>query len=345
MSASATPKTVRVAVTQAEPEWLDLAASVTKTNKLIAEAASNKAQLVAFPECWIPGYPCWIWSRPVDFELGTIYIKNSLKVDSPEMQAIAACAKEHNIAVMLGFSENDNNSLYISQALISANGEIIMRRRKVKPTHMERTVFGDGSGNSLRNVVAVPGVGRVGALACWEHTQPLLKYHTYLQREDIHVAAWPPLDPHPGGPALWSMSTEGCASLSQTYAVESASFVLHCTAVFTEKGIEAMGTKGGALFTAPGGGCSAVFGPDGRRLVGGEGSSTEEKMLVIDLDMDLILASRQFVDCSGHYSRPDLLWLGVDDSEKRHRIAREDGGKEKEQNLVNGSGKGKEVKT
>lgn len=167
MTASDTPKKVRVAVTQAEPEWLDLTASVNKTCKLIADAAAQEAQLVAFPECWIPGYPCWIWSRPVDFNLGTKYIKNSLKVDSPEMQNIAACAKEHNIAVLLGFSENDNNSLYISQALVSATGEIVMRRRKVKPTHMERTVFGDGSGNSLRNVAEVPGVGRVGALACY----------------------------------------------------------------------------------------------------------------------------------------------------------------------------------
>jgi nitrilase len=339
-----TPKAVRVAVTQAEPEWLDLAASVTKTCKIIEEAAAQKAQLVAFPECWIPGYPCWIWSRPVDFELGTKYIKNSLKVDSPEMQAITACAKENNIVVVLGFSENDNSSLYIAQALISASGEIVMRRRKVKPTHMERTVFGDGSGSSLSNVRAVPGIGNVGALACWEHTQPLLKYHTFLQREDLHVSAWPPLDPHPGGPALWSMSAEGCAGLSQTYAVESASFVLHCTAVFTEKGIEAMGTEGGALFNAPGGGCSAVYGPDGRKLAGGDVGSTEEKMVVVDLDMDLILASRCFVDACGHYSRPDLLWLGVDDKEKKHRQGINEGGEKKL--AVNGMGKekGKEVK-
>lgn len=143
---------------------------------------------------------------------------------------------------------------------------------------------------------------------------------------------------------MWSMSTEGCASLSQTYAVESASFVLHCTAVFTEKGIDAMGTKGGALFNAPGGGCSAIYGPDGRKLAGGEGSSTEEKMLVVDLDMDLILASRCFVDACGHYSRPDLLWLGVDDKEKSHRVGVNDKIEEKGRTVVNGEGKSKEVK-
>ena len=110
--------------------------------------------------------------------MGTKYIKNALKVDSAEMETIRKAAAEHKIDVLLGFAENDGNSVYIAQCLIGRDGEIKMRRRKVKPTHMERTVFGDGSGNSLKNVVEVAGVGRVGALNCWEHTQPLLKYHT-----------------------------------------------------------------------------------------------------------------------------------------------------------------------
>lgn len=80
-----------------------------------------------------------------------------------------------------------------------------------------------------------------------------------------------------------------------------------------------MGTASGALFNAPGGGCSAVFGPDGRRLTK-EIDATTEEMLYADLDMDLILAARCFVDACGHYSRPDLLWLGVDDREKSHRV-------------------------
>ncbi len=112
----------------------------------------------------------------------------------------------------------------------------------------------------------------------------------------------------------------GCQSLSQTYAVESAAFVLHCTSVFTQKGIDAMGTTGSALFNAPGGGCSAVYGPDGRRLTE-ETEATSEEIVYADLDMDLILAARCFVDACGHYSRPDLLWLGVDDREKSHRVS------------------------
>ena len=131
--------TLRVAVTQAEPEWFDLQASVTKTIRLIKEAAQGGARLVSFPELWIAGYPCWIWARPVDPALTTRYIQNSLAVDSAEMRSIQDAAKEHSICVVLGFSERaPTNSLYISQAIISPAGAIALKRRKIKPTHMVR---------------------------------------------------------------------------------------------------------------------------------------------------------------------------------------------------------------
>lgn len=126
------------------------------------------------------------------------------------MTQICQSAKENNIVVVLGFSENIHDSLYISQAMISDTGSILTTRKKIKATHMERTVFGDAFAESLDSVVDT-SVGRVGALSCWEHIQPLLKYHTYAQREAIHVAAWPPLFEF-GGPddqSLFSMSREG----------------------------------------------------------------------------------------------------------------------------------------
>lgn len=124
------------------------------------------------------------------------------------MRTIQNCAAKYGIVVSLGFSENDNNSLYIAQAIIDGDGTIVMKRRKLKATHMERTIFGDSSGDSLMNVASTR-VGKVGTLACWEHCQPLLKYHTLHQREQIHCSAWPPIVNHTGGPELWSMSLEG----------------------------------------------------------------------------------------------------------------------------------------
>lgn len=151
-------------------------------------------------------------ARPVDMELARQYIQNCVAYGSPEMQQICDAAAQNKIAVVLGFSENDSNSVYISQCTIDNSGEIVMKRRKLKPTHMERTIFGEASGSSLLNVKKL-SVGKVGALSCWEHIQPLLKYHTMCQREEIHVSAWPPLDPHPGGDSLWGMSAEGCIHL------------------------------------------------------------------------------------------------------------------------------------
>ncbi|SMQ48074.1 unnamed protein product [Zymoseptoria tritici ST99CH_3D7] len=289
---SAPASTIRVAVTQHEPVWLDLEKTVQKTIKIIEEAAQAKAKLVAFPECWIPGCPAWIWSRPVDFDLGVKYIN-----------------------VALGFSERDGESVYIAQALISETGEIKMVRRKLKPTHMERTILGDASGDCLAKVVDLPEVGRVGSLSCWEHIQPLLKYYTFSQGEQIHVAAWPPLDSFiHGSPGFYSMSVEGCRNQAQSYAIESQAFVLHATCVITEAGIELMKTKGAPIMGASIVGSSAVIGPDGRILSAPE--TPNEQLIIADLDLNLVTKTKTFADAAGHYSRPDLMWLGVDDKKK-----------------------------
>ena len=133
------------------------------------------------------------------------YMKNALKVDSPEMRKICVCAEQHNLAVALGFAEIEGSSLYMAQAIISPVGDLKLSRRKLKPSHLERIMFGDAGGSSLHNVAEIDlsdskdnpqkTKAKVGALNCLEHIQPLLKYHTHLQGENIHLAAWPPLAP------------------------------------------------------------------------------------------------------------------------------------------------------
>lgn len=125
------------------------------------------------------------------------------------MSRICAAAATNSIAVVLGYSERDGSSIYIGQCYIGSDGEIKRKRRKIKPTHMERTVFGEGGGESLLNVVEDGDIGRVGMLCCWEHSQPLLKFHTHSQGEQIHVAAWPAQLPHEEGKGLWSTANEG----------------------------------------------------------------------------------------------------------------------------------------
>ncbi|TGO32371.1 hypothetical protein BHYA_0324g00080 [Botrytis hyacinthi] len=228
-------------------------------------------------------------TRSVDFGLSTTYIKNSLRIDSPEMGRICAAAKEGNISVVLGFSENLNHSLYISQAIIDHEGIIRVKRRKLKATHMERTVFDEASGSSLTNVVDLAGIGQ----------------------EESSVPIWE----YSGGPDLWSMSGDGSRTLSQAYAIESQSFVLHTTAVLSQDGIDRMDTSNGLVMNAPGGGTSAIFGPDGRKL-SEDLPDTVEGFLYADLDLDDILKSKSFLDVCGHYSRPDLLTISVNDIER-----------------------------
>lgn len=273
-----------------------------------------------------------IRTRPIDFDLGTKYVQNSLSVTSAEFAVIQAAAAEHNIAVSLGFSERDGESVYISQAMVSAEGTLTSKRRKMKPTHMERTIFGDATGGEcLVPPVDVPEVGKVGNLSCWEHIQPLLKFYTFSQGEQIHVAAWPPLDSFADdSPGFYSMTAEGCLMASQMYAVESQAFVLHCGALLTKPGLQLMGTVGSPLMGKTAVGRSAVVGPDGRVLA--TTKSNDEELLVADLDLSLITKTKTFADAAGHCmcerpischdadfysdSRPDMLWLGADSSER-----------------------------
>jgi nitrilase len=184
-------QTVRVAAVQAESRVLDLAAGVDKVVALIGEAAAGGAQLVAFPETFLPGYPWWIWldSPAAGMQFVPRYMANSMTREAAEMDRIQQAAAEYGTHVVLGFSERAGGSLYIAQATISDTGELIGVRRKLKPTHVERTVFGEGDGSDLQ--VHDTSLGRVGALNCWEHLQPLTKYAMYSQGEEIHVASWP----------------------------------------------------------------------------------------------------------------------------------------------------------
>ncbi|CAG1999941.1 unnamed protein product [Fusarium graminearum] len=298
---------MKAAVVQAEPVWFDLAKTVEKTCKFIKEAASNGANIVAFPELWLPGYPTWIWARPMDLEMSVKYIKNSMRVDSEEMQAIQSCAAENNIVVCVGFSESCGGSVYIAQCTIDSNGEILMTRRKLKPFHIERTLFGDGGGKSLDNVASTT-VGRVGQLSCGEHFNPLLNFNTFSQGEDIHCAAWPCVPTHLGGPEPYSMSDEAVASISRVYSIQAQCYTLHSTTVITEPSIEQMGTKQAPVFNVPGGGNAKIFAPDGRQLTE-DLPATEEGMVMADLDLDQITMHKSLLDICGHNGRPELLCI------------------------------------
>ena len=144
---------------------MNLEATVNKTIEYIAEASRTGAALIAFPETWIPGYPWHIWLGAPAWSIGRGFVQryfdNSLSYDSPLAQKLADAAREHGITVVLGLSERDGGSLYIAQWIIGSDGETIGKRRKLRPTHVERTVYGEGDGSDLA-VHDCKRLGRIG---------------------------------------------------------------------------------------------------------------------------------------------------------------------------------------
>jgi aliphatic nitrilase len=302
-----TARVVRAAAVQAEPKWLDLEAGVAHVVDLVAEAAGNGAQLVAFPETFLPGYPWWIWldSPAWGMQFVPRYAEASMTRDGAEMARIAAAAAEHGVHVVLGFSERAGGSLYMSQALIDDRGEVIAVRRKLKPTSVERAVFGEGDGSDIQ--VHDTALGKIGALNCWEHFQPLTKYAMYSLGEQIHVGSWPSFSVYRGAAHALGAAVNNAASL--TYAVEGQAFVLAPCGVIGQAAHDLFcDTDVKKQLLLQGGGFTQIYGPEGSVLAQPL-DEHEEGILYADLDFSLIAIAKSAADPVGHYSRPDVVRL------------------------------------
>lgn len=304
----------RVAAVQAEPVWLDADATVDKTIGLIEDAAAQDVSLIAFPEAWLPGYPLFLWLGPVASQMPFIarYHANSLAVDDPRLTAIRQAARRSAVTVALGYSEKDYGSLYMAQTLVAPDGSVLLHRRKLKPTHVERSLFGEGDGSDLK--VVDTALGRVGALNCWEHLQPLTKYAMYAQHEQVHVAGWPAFGLYKG--IAYALGAEVNLAVTQTYALEGGCFVIASTQVISERGIETFAVTDDqrALLTA-GAGSSRIYGPDGAML-GTPLDEHVEGLLIADIDLSLIDLAKNAADPTGHYAKPDATRLLHDDRRK-----------------------------
>ncbi|KAA1478694.1 carbon-nitrogen hydrolase [Dentipellis sp. KUC8613] len=303
------PRKFKVAAVQAEPAWLDLQGGVDKTIRLVTEAAEKGAKIIGLPEVFIPGYPWTPWCN--NFvecqDVLAKYQANSLAVHSPEMDRIRAAVKELGVWIVLGFSERDGGSLYIAQVTISSAGEIVNHRRKIKPTHYEKTIFGDGSAQSIHNVVQTP-YGRLGSLNCWEHIQPALKLHFFSQYPQIFVGGWwPAFKPGAGG-SPYIVSGEASSRMTQMVAMEGGCFGLVCCHTVSEQGSETMKMKGYPWFEFPGGGFTTIYGPDGSALTPPIDPGVEETAIA-EISLDAISQVKIVADQMGNYSRHDLMHL------------------------------------
>lgn len=304
--------THRVAAVQAEPVWMDIDGTTARTIELIDEAGAAGVELLAFPETWIPGYPVFLWSLPVYEQAPWVarYHANSPTANGEHLARIRAAAKRHGITVVIGFAERDAGSLYMAQQIIGPDGEVLLHRRKLKPTHAERTLFGESDGSGIK--VVDSAVGRLGALNCFEHLQPLTKFAMYAQQEQVHVAGWPCpsiLGMHP------MLTPDALVAATKVYALEGGTFTLLTCQVMSEEGAKAFpGSDGGVcpVYTG-GGGIARIFGPDSAELTEPLGAGTEG-FVVADIDLASIALAKNVVDPAGHYSRSDVTRLLLDTS-------------------------------
>jgi nitrilase len=305
---------VRVAAVQAAPVFLDRDATIEKAVRLIGEAAAGGAGLVAFPETWIPGYPAWIfgaagWDDAAQKRVFGRLSANAVEVPSPAVDVLCRAAKKAGVVVAMGMTERDarasRGTLYNSILYVSELGQVLGVHRKLMPTHAERIVWGQGDGSTL-HVFETP-VGRVGGLACWEHWMPLTRFAMHAKGEQIHVAAWPEV----GDPELHRFCT-------RHYAFEGRCFALCVMGArvgpeHLPEGFEladAMGATDDFVNREPVGG-TCVFAPDG--TVVADSVAGGETIVYADLDLGRIPEEQAALDVVGHYNRPDVFTLSVDE--------------------------------
>jgi predicted amidohydrolase len=305
---------VRVAAVQAAPVFLDRDATVEKAVRLIAEGAAGGAELVAFPETWIPGYPAWIfgaagWDDAAQKRAFGRLNANAVELPSPAVDVLCRAAKKAGVVVATGMTERDartsRGTLYNSILYISNRGQVLGVHRKLMPTHAERIVWGQGDGSTLH--VFATQVGRVGGLACWEHWMPLTRFAMHAKGEQIHVAAWPEV----GDPELHRFCT-------RHYAFEGRCFALCVMGARVgpedlPDGFEladAMGATDDFVNREPAGG-TCVFAPDGTVIA--DSVAGEETIVYADLDLGRIPEEQAALDVVGHYNRPDVFTFSVDE--------------------------------
>ncbi|ROR22713.1 aliphatic nitrilase [Comamonas sp. BIGb0124] len=300
----AAPRSVRAAAIQIAPDFDRPDGTLDRVCAALQDAARKGVQLAVFPETFVPYYPYFSFVLP-PCQQGAPHLalyEQAVVVPGPVTHAVAQAARSHGMVVVLGVNERDHGSLYNTQLIFDADGSLRLKRRKLTPTYHERMVWGQGDAAGLK--VVDTAVGRVGALACWEHYNPLARYALMAQHEEIHCAQFP-------GSLVGPIFAEQMGVTIRHHALESGCFVVNATGWLTDAQIQSV-TPDPGLQRALRGGChSAIVSPEGKYLA--EPLTEGEGMVVADLDLGLITKRKRMMDSVGHYARPELLSLAVND--------------------------------
>jgi nitrilase len=303
-------ETVRLSAVQAAPALFDKAESLSIALDWIDRAARDKPDVIAFGESWLPGYPFFVDSplSNVWWDAAADLLANGVLLDGPEVAALCQAARLVKSDIVIGVSELDpqtRGTLYCTLLTISREGELINRHRKIKPTHHERSVWGDGDVKGLKPVQRP--WGRLSGLNCWEHNAVLPGFALMAQGVDVHVAAWPGREPEaPPDAPVWSrqlLLSRAFASQAGAYVICSAGIRMRRDMPAKYRSLYGFDHNGGAAIVDPRG--ELVAGP----LIGQEG------ILTVDADLGLARKCKMASDPAGHYSRPDLFRMEVDGRE------------------------------
>lgn len=307
----------KIALVQAGSEVMNKEKGIQKTIKLIEEAAENNAKIIVFPEAFIPAYP-----RGMSF--GTVvgsrsaegrndffnYWNSSIVVPGPETEQIGKAVKKAGAYVVIGVIEKDSDysqgTLYCTALFFGPNGELLGKHRKLKPTGAERLIWGEGDGSTLP-VFDTP-YGKIGSLICWENYMPLARAAMYAKGVQIYIA------PTADARDTWFASM-------RHIALEGRCYVLSCNQYSTKdmypeeitsraefKKVDHELSRGG----------SCVVDPLGEYVV--EPIFGEEKIIYADIDLKRIAEAQFDFDVVGHYSRPDIFKLVVNEKEQKNVI-------------------------
>lgn len=306
----------KVALIQAPPVFLNLAATVDRVEALIPQAASEGARVAVFPETWLPGYPVWIdaapgaalWNDPGAKALYRLLVQNSVQLGDAWLERIGAAADAHGVVVVIGGHERVGGSLFNTMFTFDGAGQMNLHR-KLTPTYTERLLWGAGDGSTLRAMDT--GVGVVGGLICWEHWMPLARAAMHAQHELLHVAQWP-----------WVREIHRICS--RQYAFEAQCYVAASGCEMTRGDVlegfdslaadepearEILASMSGDDDTLMLRGGSCLIAPDAEvQMEAAAGTS----MVLAEVVPDRVVEGRMYLDTDGHYSRPDVFTLTVD---------------------------------
>ena len=308
---------IRLAIVQESPAYLNLPHSLQKAEILIKEAASKDAELIVFGETWLCGYPAWLdhcpdvalWNHEPTKEVFARMFQNAVTVPGEATQLLSELASTHKTVIGIGINEvvqsgPGNGTIYNSFLLFNSDGKLVIHHRKLMPTYTEKMLYGLGDASGLH--AAKTSIGMVGGLICWEHFMPLSRQVLHNDGELIHLALWPQVH-------------ELHQVASRQYAFEGRCFVVAAGQLMRVKEIPPELELPKALREQPdewilnGGSC--VIAPDGFYDL--KPQFEKEGIIYHDIsDLNQAYRERMTLDVSGHYQRRDIFKLEVKRGER-----------------------------